>query len=68
MQAGNTACNHRIRLPYLRRQNSWQFLWLFFTTTNKRYTANFSMFVKLPTHRKTTLLSQKKNITELLHS
>jgi len=26
------------------------------------------MFVKLPTHRKTTLLSQKKNITELLHS
>ena len=37
-----------LRLPYLRRQNSWQFLWLLFTTTNKRYAANFSMFLQLP--------------------
>jgi len=36
---------HMIGLPYLQKQNSWQSQWLLFATTNKRYTAYFSMFL-----------------------
>jgi len=38
----------KIRLPYLKRRNSWQSQWPLFTTPNKRYTAFFSMFSQLP--------------------
>ena len=48
------------RFSYLKRQNSWQCQWLHFATTNKGYTAFFSIFLRLPTHCKTTSLSLKK--------
>jgi len=37
-------------------------------TTYKHYTTFFSMFLQLPMLRKATWVSQKKNITELLHN
>jgi len=37
-------------------------------TTNKCYTAFISMILQLLIYCKTTLLSQNKNITELLHN
>jgi len=42
---GNVAVYY-IRLPHLKRQNPWQSLLL--VTTNKCYTAVFSMFLQLP--------------------
>jgi len=48
---------HMIGLPYLQKQNSWKSQWLLFATTNKRYTAFFTMFLQLPIHGKTASLS-----------
>jgi len=56
------------RLSFQFGQNSWQSQLLLFATTGKRYTAFFTMFLKLPTHRETAPLSMKKNTTELLHN